>query len=68
MFSAERRREVQEMTDKKKKLALMAAFSAVALIAIIFTGLKSEMALRLGDPYNIKILFPIFAFLYFVFL
>ena len=43
------------MTDKKKKLALMAAFSAVALIAIIFTGLKSEMALRLGDPYNIKI-------------
>lgn len=33
------------MTDKKK-LALMAAFSAVALIAIIFTGLKSEMALE----------------------
>ena len=43
------------MTDKKKKLALMAAFSAVALIAIIFTGLKSDIALRLGDPYNIKI-------------
>lgn len=43
------------MLNKKNKLTLLIIFSIVALFAIVLTGLKSEMALKMGDPYNIKI-------------
>lgn len=43
------------MLNKKNKLTLLLIFTIVALFAIVLTGLKSEMALRLGDSYNIKI-------------